>query len=161
MKTARLALAVAVLGSCLAVPLALAQTVTDQYKTNKQPLDLEADVFMAQRLYVNKALRVDGGCVGCTAAVGSFSYDFPALASVSGAVTCAETPAQSVPGALISDGCAPASNLGADGGARLLTEAWLTCSMGVDVGYLKLCALFSDAGTYNLGDAGFTLRAIR
>ncbi len=150
-----------VVAAVLAVSLAFAQTVTDQYKSTVQPNEFRADVVMGQRLYVNGALRTDGGCLGCAAAVGSFSYDFPALASVSGAVTCAETTAQSVPGALISDGCSPASNLGADGGARLLTEATLSCTMGNAVGYLKLCVNFSDAGTYNLGDAGFTMRAIR
>lgn len=143
------------------IPHAHAQTVTDQYKRELKPRDWVADQVMEQRLRLFGSLTVDGGCIGCTTAIGSFTYDFPTLTTVSGGVVAAETPAQTVPGAAFGDGCDPSSNLGVDGGARLLPEAWLTCTCATNSGYLQLRANFSDAGTYNLHDAGFTIRCNR
>lgn len=149
------------LAALLLASIATAQTVTDQYKTTVQPQDVKADVVLEQRLYVVKTLRTDGGCVGCSTGIGTRSWDFPPLGNTGGLATCSSSGSVTVPGALIGDACNAASDLGADGGAALSSSATLSCVAGTGTATIKLCAFFTDAGSYDLTDAGFTARTFR
>ena len=140
---------------------ALAQTVTDQFKVDLGPKDHKADHVFEQRVYVVGRLLTDGGCIGCSTGIGTTTWDFPALGNGALDAPCAESANVTIPGALILDGCDPATNLGADGGAVLLSTANLTCRAGNGFGVLKLCVQLTDGGSYDLGDAGFTLRTSR
>jgi hypothetical protein len=148
-------------GLSLVATLAIAQTVTDQYKVTLQPQYLKADMVMGQRLHVQKAVRFDGGTIGAHTAVGTGSWDFAVLGSAAGETPCRESGAFPVGGALIGDGCEAASNLGADGGLRLLSTAALTCEAVAAGAVIKLCVSLTDGGTYDLHDAGFTVRTYR
>ncbi len=84
------------------------------------------------------------------------AYDFAALSSDVLGRTCDESWAVTAAGAALGDGCVSSSNLGMDGGAALLTEAALTCRVSAaNAIKFKLCAQFTDGGSYDLGDAGF------
>lgn len=93
----------------------------------------------------------------------SLTWDFPSLSNGTTLGTpCSETDPVSVPGAVITDGCNVASNLGLDGGALLLSTATLSCTVSAAAAAtVKLCVQFTDGGSYNLTDAGFTVRIFR
>lgn len=151
---------------CLAVALfavgvASAQDVTDQYKREQKPRVWSADQVMEQRVRVVKGLGVDGGCIGCTTGVGTCSWDFPSLDNNALGLPCSESAECAFSGAAIGQGCEASSNLGADGGAALLSTANLTCRATAAGGVFKLCVQFTDAGVYNLHDAGFTARTFQ
>ncbi len=106
------------------------------------------------------ALTVSDGTAWRTASpiVGSVAWDFPALGNGALDTPCSETGAITATGAAIGDGCSPASNLGMDGGAVLLSTATLSCRSATDSAFVKLCVQLTDGGSYDLGDAGFTVR---
>lgn len=93
---------------------------------------------------------------------GECDWDFPALTDsrLQLATVCAETATCAAPGAVIGDACLAASNLGADGGAALASTATLRCRTLTNGIVFQLCNLSTDAGSYDLGDAGFYGRAI-
>ncbi len=108
------------------------------------------------------ALTVSDGTDWRTASpmVGAITYDFPALGSGVLNTTCAESTTLTVAGALLGDGCFSSSNLGQDGGAALSLEATLTCRItAADTAKIRMCVSFTDAGAYDLADAGFYARA--
>ncbi len=108
----------------------------------------------------NGDLTVSDGTTWRTASpiVGSVAWDFPVLGNNALDTPCDETGAITATGAAFGDGCSPSSNLGMDGGASLLPTATLSCRAATNVAYVKLCVQFTDGGTYDLGDAGFTVR---
>ncbi len=142
---------------------ASAQTVTDQYKVTLQPQHFVADMVTSQRLGAT-TVNVDGGLK--LSPTGSQirrsyqatrSYDFPTLGSdIPGAQVCAESFALTSTGTKYQDFCTPSTNLGMDAGTGLLLEATLSCRAVTDATYVKLCVIFSDAGTYNAPDAGWS-----
>lgn len=140
---------------------AIAQTVTDQYAITVKPWNYRADVAMDQRLRVNKVVTFDGGVVGAQTGIASGTWDFPALGNGELELPCAESATLTVPGTIIGDACLASSNLGQDGGARLIPTATLSCSAVTGGAVFQLCVRFTDAGTYNLHDAGFTARTYR
>lgn len=91
----------------------------------------------------------------------SFTYDFPPVSSVVLGTPCLETPTQTVAGAVIGDFCKISSNLGADGGSRLLDTAKLSCDAVTGGAIAKLCVQLTDGGSYDLHDAGFTMGVSR
>ncbi len=141
---------------------ALAQTVTDQFNVVVSPQNFKADMAFDQRLRVNGVVRIDGGCIGCQTGIASGTWDFPPLGGSAELDTpCYESATLAVPGAVLDDDCRATSNLGKDGGARLLSTAWLECTTVTGGAVFKLCARFTDGGSYNLHDAGFTARTYR
>ncbi len=95
-----------------------------------------------------------------TPMVGSRSYIFPVLGSdIPTAVVCAESFPITVTGAGFTDGCFASSNLGQDGGVALPDNVQLTCTVtAANTAKVKMCATFSDGGTYTSADAGYWAR---
>lgn len=166
----RLLLFAGVLLACLAFA-ANVINITDTYvfqalfrpwtrTTTQLPAATNYAGYIAYDTTKNTAVVADGTAWrSATPMMGATTYDFQALGSLEGNVTCAESSAITVPGALLTDGCDPSSNLGVDGGAGLLTEAWLSCRVSAaGAAKVKLCVQFTDGGSYNLGDAGFYVR---
>lgn len=92
------------------------------------------------------------------------TYDFPALAASNTAsangIQCAESWNCTATGAAITDTCLASTNLGVDGGSALAQVATLSCRAVANAHIFKLCWQGNDAGTYDLGDAGFYGRSI-
>lgn len=88
---------------------------------------------------------------------GSGFYDFTTLGNVALEMPCEESFPVTLNGtASFRDQCLVSSNLGMDGGAALAATATLSCSVtAANTATAKLCVRFTDAGTYNLHDAGF------
>lgn len=92
---------------------------------------------------------------------GSTTYDFPALGSGVLDLPCAESWSITTTGAAIGDPCQASSNHGADGGSVLPSNVTLSCSVtAADTTKAKLCVRFTDAGTYDSGDAGYYTRTL-
>lgn len=149
-------------GLLLAVA-ASAQTVTDQFKTTLQPQRFSADVITSQRLGAT-TVNVDGGLV--LSPTGSpirrsyqaeRAHDFPTLSSnVGGEQVCAESFPITSTGTKHKDFCTASTNLGMDAGVGLLLEATISCRAATNATYVKLCVSFTDAGTYDAPDAGWS-----
>lgn len=93
---------------------------------------------------------------------GSIAWDFPALGNTALDTPCSETDPIVTTGAAIGDSCSASTNLGADGGAGLLSTATLSCRVSAaNRAIAQLCVRLTDAGSYNLGDAGFSVRTFR
>lgn len=162
MKTLKTIAGLVVLGMALALGCeAVAQVVTPEYLIQWQPRDFKSDLFAEQRLYVQKVITSDGGCVGCQTGIGTIAWDFEALSNIAMGTPCGVSDIAVIPGALPDDGCTPSINLRSDGGTGLLSTAKLSCYATTGGAYAQLCVSLTDGGSYNLGDAGLTLRTFR
>ena len=91
----------------------------------------------------------------------TYSWDFPALSQrLALNLPCAESDPFYTQGCAIGDACITSSNWGADGGSALPATAMLSCRAYADYTIVRLCALETDGGVMDLGDAGYTTRCI-
>ncbi len=145
----------------LVVSVAVAQTVTDQFKVTLQPQQFKADVITGQRLGAH-IVNVDGGLtIGGGAAIrrsyqGTRSGYIPVLGSSPSEKTCHENFAITSTGTLPTHFCTPSTTYGADAGDPLPPEVTMTCRAWFDKTYVKLCVNFSDGGNFGGFDAGWS-----
>lgn len=112
----------------------------------------------------NVALHLGRHEFGGGATIGPLAqcdWDFPALGNTALDTPCSETANCNLPGAAIGDSCIAGTNLGVDGGAVLLSTATISCRATTNAIVFKLCVSLTDAGSYNLTDAGLFGRVIR
>lgn len=83
---------------------------------------------------------------------GSGSFDSPAIGA--GAANCADSPPITVTGAALGDPCIAADTTGAPH-IEVQDSCFVSASNTVKV---RRCAARADAGTLDLGDAGFRVR---
>ncbi len=96
----------------------------------------------------NKTTRIIGA---------STTYQLGTIGTSVGFTTCAQTWAVTATGARTGDWCHVTTNIGADGGTALPTEALLSCDVtATNVVKGKMCYLVSDGGSFAVGDAGFS-----
>ena len=86
------------------------------------------------------------------ALAGSGSFDSPAIGA--GAANCADSPPITVTGAVLGDPCIAANTTGGPY-LEVQESCHVTAANTVKV---RLCAARADAGTVDLGDAGYRVR---
>lgn len=121
------------------------------------PVYLKGGLFVgngAAANTVNRVTKMPGGVC---------AYDFPTIGGKSDSLLpiCADSFPCTVPDALVGDPCFVASLAGADAGTGLDVAVSLTCNITAPgVGRVRACAHMSDAGTIDMADAGYYLRAV-
>ncbi len=151
MKTARLVALALLLGA--GVTFAVNTVPVDLPQLFRGGLWILPSSLNAQITNANKITRSLGSTPATTA------WDFPVIGLNDLDTPCRVSGLMPMTGVKWGDTCDVQSDLGMDGGAAALPDTvLLTCKSKNNGAVVKLCALFTDAGTYDAADGGFWIR---